>query len=157
MAKLKGFYQNNRVFVILMGIAIICLMMILIVIGFYLMNQRGGNLYGNRLIGIEDVEISDNRLRELEGSIEEEEIVQRASSRIMGRIIYINVFLNDGRASDAQEMAIGILDFFDEDEIAFYDISFIFDRIGDEEYTVFPIMGYKSRTNRLISWTHFEE
>lgn len=156
MEKLKGFYRNNRVFVILMGIAMLCLTVIVVVVGVYFINQRSGNLYGNRLIGIEAVPITDQRLVQLQELFTDQDIVERSSTRIRGRIIYINVILNDGRAADAQEMAIESLDFFSEEELAFYDISFIFDKISEEE-TVFPIMGYKKSTNRLISWTNFSE
>ena len=102
MEKLKGFYRNNRIFVILMGIATVCLIVIFVVLFMYFTGQRGGNLWGNRLTGIEAVPIADNRLREIETYLSELEIVNRASTRIIGRVIYINVFLNDGTGADAQ-------------------------------------------------------
>jgi len=140
-----------------MGIAAICLAIVLTILVIYFLNSSRGNLHGNRLNGIETVPISDNRLRELEALIEENEIVERASTRIMGRIIYINIFLNDGRPANGQEIAINSLEFFSEDELSFYDVSFIVDLLGDIDETVFPIMGYKNSNNRIISWTNFNE
>ena len=158
MGKLKGFYQNNRVFVILMGVATICLIIILVVLLIYFTGQRGGNLWGNRLTGIEAVQINDNRLREIETTLAESAIVERASLRIIGRIIFINVFLEDASPADAQELANDILEFFSEDELAFYDLHFAFTKdIEDLDDSPFPIMGMLKSTNRVISWTHFVE
>jgi len=155
MNKLKGFYRNNRVFVILMGVATLCMILILVVLFFYLTGQRGGNLWGNRLQGIESFPIVDTRLREIEEVISEIEIVDRASVRIVGRIVYINVFLNDGRASDAQEIAMNSLEHFSEEELSFYDLHFAFAKTEDEEESEFPIMGSMKSTNRVIRWTNF--
>lgn len=155
MGKLKGFYRNNRVFVILMGIATVCLAIILVVLLITFTGQRGGNHWGNRLAGIENHPIADTRLREIETTLSEIEIVDRASLRIVGRIIYINVFLNDGRPSDAQEIAMDSLEFFSEDEQSFYDIHFAFAKVGEVEDSEFPIMGSLKSSNRTITWTNF--
>ena len=57
MKKIKRFYQEHRVFTILMAIVIVCLIIIATVLVqcFYVGN--GSDNYGNRLDGIEKVEI----------------------------------------------------------------------------------------------------
>ena len=157
MDKLKGFYKNNRVYVILMGLSLFCLAVVLIVVISYFIDQTTGNLFGNRLNGIETVEITQDRMREMEAKIAEDELVERASIRILGKTININIFLNDGKASDGQNIAIKSLDLFTDDEKAFYDISFLVDKIGDVEDTVFPIAGNKKSDNTIISWANIDE
>ena len=155
MGKLKGFYRNNRVFVILMGVATACLVLILVVLLMAFTGQRGGNLWGNRLVGIESFPIADSRLRQIETTLSEIEIVDRASLRIVGRIIYVNVFINDGRAADAQEIAINSLEHFSDEELSFYDIHFAFAKEGEVEDSEFPIMGSMKSSSRTIRWTNF--
>ena len=157
MKKIKEFYKNNRVFVILMAVACFCLAIILVLVGYYFIDQTKGNFYGDRLNGIETVEINDAKISELEKAINENEIVQKTSIRILGKIIYINVYLKDGKASDAKNVAIKSLDLFSEDEKAFYDISYIFAKPDEKENSIFPIMGYKKSDNTIIAWTHISE
>lgn len=95
MKKLKGFYKNNRVFVILMGIAIFCLAIIATAFVYIILSQNTGDLYGNRLNGIETIEIAKTRLTELEKTIKEDEKVEKATSRIKGKIIYINIYIKE--------------------------------------------------------------
>ena len=157
MKKLKGFYKNNRVFVILMGIAIFCLAVIISAFVYIVLSQNTGDLYGNRLNGIETVEIAKTRLTELEKTIKEDEKVEKVTSRIKGKIIYINIYIKEGKGTDAKNIAIKSLEFFTEDEKAFYDISYSLNKTGDVDDVTFPIMGYKKSDNTIITWTNYSE
>ena len=156
MKKLKGFYKNNRIFVILMGVAIFCIAIIASAFLYLVLTQNQGNLYGNRLNGIETVEISKTRLTELETTIKEDSKVAKVTCKIKGKIIYINIYLNEGKATDAKNIAIKSLEFFTDDEKSFYDISYIVSKDDIEDVT-FPIMGYKKSDNTIISWTNYSE
>ena len=156
MKKLKGFYKNNRIFVILMGIAIFCVAIIAVAFLYIVLSQNSGNLYGNRLNGIETVKVSKDRLTDLENTIKEDTKVDKVSSHIKGKIIYINIYLKEGKAEDAKNIAIKSLDFFNNDEKNFYDISFSVSK-DDVEDVTFPVMGYKKSDNTIISWTNFSE
>lgn len=157
MKKFKKFYKNNRIFVILMGVALFCIAVIAIIFGYIILTQNKGNLYGNRLNGIETVKIEKNRLTELEDTIKENEKVEKVSSRIKGKLIYINIYLNDGKLDDAKNIAIKSLEFFTEDEKNFYDISYSINKTGEEEDVSFTVMGYKKSDNTIISWTNYSE
>ncbi|MDD2505269.1 MAG: hypothetical protein PHF21_03215 [Bacilli bacterium] len=157
MKKLKGFYNNNRVFVILMGIVIFCLAIIAVSFIYVIISQNNGDLYGNRLNGIETVKITDDRLSKLHESILKDKQVEKVSSRIKGRIIYINIYVKEGKVKDASKIAIDSLDFFTEDEKAFYDISYSLLKNDDKEDASFSVMGYKKSDSTIISWTNFSE
>lgn len=156
MKKLKGFYKNNRIFVILMGIAIFCVAIIASAFLYIVLSQNSGELYGNRLNGIETVQISKDRLTTLENTIKEDTKVEKVSSRIQGKIIYINIYVKEGKVEDAKNIAIKSLDFFNNDEKSFYDIAFTLNK-DDVEDVIFPILGYKKSDNTIISWTNFSE
>ncbi len=157
MKKLKGFYKSNRIFVILMGISVFCLAIIAIAFLYIIISQNKGDLYGNRLNGIETVQINQDKLSELEEKLLENEKVDKVTARIKGKVIYINIYIKDGKATDAKNIAVENLEFFSEDEKAFYDISYSLSKVGDVEDVTFPIMGYKKSDNTIISWTNYSE
>ena len=157
MGKLKGFYKNNRVYVILMGIAIFCVALIGSIMIYYMLSQNSGDAYGNRLNGIETISISEVKLTEVKNSLNENEKVDKVSARVKGKIVYLTIYLKEGKASDAKNIAMKSLDSFSEDEKSFYDIAFIVEKTGDVEDVTFPIMGYKKSDNTIISWTNYSE
>ena len=153
MKKLKGFYKNNRIYCILMGISILCLAVIALILALYFINQTKSSVYGNRLNGIENATISDSHKNEIIEFITSFKNVEKASVNIKGKIIYINTYLKSGKVEDAQNIAIKSLEKLTEDEKNFYDINFSFVReTTDEEDTTFPLMGYKKSNEAIISW-----
>lgn len=158
MQKLKAFYKNNRVFVILMGISSLCLIVILSIVVIYFFDQTEGDAYGNRLNGIETVKLGDEKLKSIENMLLDQDKVATVNVHLIGRIVYINCYLSSGKSSDAKNIAIKVLDAFNEDEKAFYDLSFAFAKVDEEENkTGFPMMGYKKSDNTIISWINLSE
>ena len=153
MKKLKGFYHNNRIYCILMGISLLCLLLIAAAFLMFFVDQTKTDVYGNRLNGIENVEISKTHKDEVISFITEQEIVDKANINIKGKIIYINVYLKSGKVDDAQSLAVKILEKFSEDEKNFYDINYTFALTTTEEESPFPIMGYKKSDKTIITWT----
>ncbi len=158
MKKLKSFYESNRVYVILMGISALCLLLILIAFLYYVLTQDNTSVYGNRLNGIEAVELKKEKLSEIKKSIEENEKVDSSNVRVQGKIVYIIIYLKEDNVEDGKNIAIKTLDNFNEEELSVYDINFIIDaKEKDEEETKLPIMGYKKSDNTLIGWTKHSE
>lgn len=155
MKGLKGFYKNNRVYVILMVVSIVCILSVLIGVVLYFVGQSSKDPYGNRLEGIETVELSEDRLTELENVIKENELVSKVNANIQGKIIYIVVTLSDGTPTDSENISVKAMEKLSEEEKAFYDIQFIFNSTSDKDDNVFPIMGYKKSSNTAISWTKY--
>ena len=57
MKKLKGFYQNNRIYCILMIVSIVCIILIASAFVYYFIEQTRTDIYGKRLYGIKSVKI----------------------------------------------------------------------------------------------------
>lgn len=150
MSKIKGFYQNNRIYCILMAISLFCLALIVAAFVVYFVEQTKNDTYGNRLDGIENVQITDTHKEEIASFIKEKDKVESVVINIKGKIIYITTTLKDGKTTDAESIAIKSLEKLTEDEKNFYDINFIFDKKDD---ATFPIMGYKKSNATIISWT----
>ena len=155
MKGFKGFYENNRVYVILMIVSIICILIAVIGTCLYFVGQSTTDVYGNRLEGIDKVKIKDDRITEIEGSIKENELVDSAKIDIHGKLIYLVIKIKDGVPTDAENIAIKTLEKFSDDEKNFYDMQFIFDSLSEKDDNVFPIMGYKKASNSNISWTKY--
>lgn len=157
MEKIKDFYKTNRVYVILMAISVFCVTLILGVLVYYFISQNNTSTYGNRLNGVESVEITKDKLSEAKRLLEENENIDNASLRIVGKIVYINIYLKENKVSDSKALAIKILDVFGEDQKEVYDIAFTISLVGDNKDTIFPIMGSKKSDNTIISWTNHSE
>lgn len=138
---------------------IICLMAfaIIVVMGyvFFSVFIGGTGKYGDRLKGIEKVEIAKKDLTELSKNLEEKDEVTEASARIQGKIIYINiVFTKDTTLSKAKEIANATLKEFDEDEQKFYDFGYFLTQEEKEDNTNsgFIVTGTKNASLNSISW-----
>ena len=126
MNNIKKFYKNNRIYCILMGVSIFCLALIAVLGIVYFVNQTKNDKYGDRLNGIESVQITDDHINEMVSEIEKNELVEKASISVKGKIVYITVTLKDGKRQDAEGIAVKSLSGLTEDEKAFYDVSFAF-------------------------------
>ena len=116
MKKLKKFYKNNRIYCILMGISIFCLALIAMLFVVYFVNQTKNDTYGNRLNGIESMEISDSEKDEIVNVIKESDKVDKATVNIKGKIIYVNVYLLDGNRDLANSIAVKVLNTLNEEK-----------------------------------------
>lgn len=155
LKKLKSFYKNNRVYSILMIISIICIVAILVGVLLYFLGQTSKDKYGNRLDGIESVQINNDRITEIEKKITENELVKSTEMDIRGKLIYVTIILSSGTHTDSESIAQTSLELFSEEEKAFYDIQYIVDNKDDSTEENFPIMGYIKAGNSVIKWTNY--
>lgn len=153
--KLKSFYKNNRVYSILMIISIICIVAILVGVVLYFLGQTSKDKYGNRLEGIEKVEIKESKLNDIEKKITENELVNNVDAVLKGKLVYITITLNTGTHADTESIAQSSLDLFSEEEKAFYDIQYIVDNKDEKIEENFPVMGYIKAGNSVIKWTNY--
>lgn len=153
---MKKFYRENRVFVILMGVALICIAIIIGMMASYIIKSSGSNTYGNRLDGIKDVPIDDNKKGDMEESLLAMEKVSDAVVNVHGKIVYFDIdVLNDTTVGDAQNICITALEYFEENYLNFYDIQFIVTaQDAEESDTTYPIMGYRKAGSSAITWSN---
>lgn len=155
LKKLKSFYKNNRVYSILMIISIVCIVSILVGVLLYFLGQTSKDKYGNRLDGIESVEIKEDKITEIEKKITDQELVKSCDVAIKGKLVYVTITLNSGTHVDSEAIAQSSLELFSEEEKAFYDIQYI---VNNEDKTTeenFPVMGYIKAGNSVIKWTNY--
>ena len=123
---MKNFYKENRVFSILMIIAIICL---LLIVGFFLIyffKGQSSNKYGSRLDGIDKVKISDKKISEYEVKVKEEKGIESVEVVIQGKIVYVTLHLdNESAVNDGVNASLKTINNFTYKYLSFYYFNFI--------------------------------
>ena len=136
----------------------IALVLLIIIIVFFAMLLIGGssNKYGNRLDGIEEVEITNDELDTITIEMKEKEGVNDASIRIQGKIINVVLTFNSDINSDkAKEIATSTLGSFSEEQLDFYNVQYFLTReSAGEEDTPYVITGNKHPLLEEIGWTN---
>ena len=149
--KLRVFYKNNRIYCILIMISLACLLLLGVGVIFYFVGQATSSAYGNRLDNIENYKV-DNEIKELEKFYKESDGVKSATVRLQGKIIYVDVAMNDDKTNeDIQNIATTSLGKLTDEQKGYYDIQFIFTR---DKYN--PYFGSKAHSNTVISWANFK-
>ena len=101
-----------------------------------------GEVYGNRLEGIEKVPVSEGYLNDIEKALKENEKVTKVSSHIEGRLINFMITVNDDTSiSSSKELSKIVKDNFTESELKFYDIQVYVLDSGANETSKYPIIG----------------
>ena len=149
---MKKFIKNNKLTVITF---IICLVFVILVFAIKLtfFPDEGRAIYGDRLDGIEEVEITSKQEKNIVSKLEEKDEVKSVNTDIKGRILNVIITVNDDVELDpAKALASVITENLEEDQNGYYDIQ-VFIKKSNEEDTRFPIIGYKHQDKDEFSWT----
>ena len=154
MKNIKRFYQEHRIFTILMAVVLVCMVLIITVLVqcFYVGDS---NKYGNRLEGIENYKISTSRQKDFENNIANNEKVQSVDIKITGKIIYITMQIEPNVALvEAESIAQKSLEAFSEEEQSFYDINITLKQNSSEKSDGFIISGAKNKNGVGLVWNN---
>ena len=148
MKKVLKFLKKN-IFLTILSLFVLTGITIILIVTFKFFIS-GNNEYGNRLNGIEKVEITKKDMSEIASSIEENEIVKDTSIRLQGKIIYITIKYNEGINKDqAKQVATSTLEKFSTEELEFYDLGYFLSSEGENG---FNITGSKKANRENISF-----
>ena len=151
LEKLKEWAKKNKALAIIVGMSLV-LFIILLIIALELLLGGSSNKYGNRLDGIDDVKISKKDIKDVEGEIDGTGLVEESNVRIQGKIVYTTIVLKADTSKDsAKEIAHNTLDNYTEEELKYYDFSFLLKWNGEEEVVV---SGNKHHNFDDITWTN---
>ncbi len=144
MKKLKKIWQENSILFVLLFILIACIIAISVVVITYFVGDSSSK-YGDRLDGIEDYPFEEDTQNEIISKIEENEIVEDATIRVSGKIIYITItFVPETTLVEGQSIALSSLDYFNEETLSFYDLEYMIKADATEETEGFQIIGAKN-------------
>ncbi len=152
---IKKFYQEHRIFTILISVVIVCLVLIVTVLiqCFYVGN--GTDKYGNRLENISKYEIPESKQDDFEHNIANNEKVEKVDLTITGRIVYIKIALKaNADLVTAKNIAEKSLENFSEEEKSYYDFHFVLKQSANEKSEGFTIEGAKNKNSKNITWNN---
>lgn len=158
MKGIKKFYQNNRVFVILMSIVLICIIVMAICLISYFYGSKDSSVYGERLDGIDEVKIEESRLSELETELDTSPLIDSSKIIVTGKIIYVKMnFVATAPLVEAQGKALELLGKFSDEEKKFYDFHFTLEQKKNETGNGFIISGAKNVNGTNLVWNNNNE
>lgn len=136
---------------------VIILFILVVVLLYFMYNlffTNGGKPeYGNRLDGIEEVEITKDNFSKMESELKKNKNVSSVNFNISGRTLNIIIIVQNGvSVDDAKKIGSSSYDSLSEKQIKYYAIQ-IFIKKDDETENNFPIIGYKQKDVKSISWT----
>lgn len=136
--------------------AVFCLFLGIFIIGWLVygvvMPSAGKPVYGNRLEGIEEVEITENKKEKIIKSLEEKSFVTHANVKLNGKIINVIVKVKDGtKPATARALNTTVTKNLNEKELSFYDIQ-LFLTNENENAKNYPIIGYKSAVDAKFTF-----
>lgn len=149
MKKVWNFILKNRIYIVLVLFVLFCVF-VFVTMKAYLDPVNELAVYGNRLDGIEDVPITDDKKNGVTNFIKEDENVISASVTVQGKIVNISIKTSkkENTIDKMKEKVKLILEKFSNEEIAFYDFQF-FIKNEDANYN---LIGYKNKKNENVSW-----
>lgn len=146
------FIKKNKFTILVVVIFVVLVIAAALVKNIFFINT-GQPVYGDRLDGIEEVEIEESRYDTLEAELKKNEIVSSVDANLDGKIINVIVTVKDDTSKkNAKKLGDTVLKQFSEEELVFYDIQ-LFIKKNDAEQNDFPIIGYKHHNKDGLSWT----
>ena len=155
------FIKNHKTeFILLVTVGLILLVSVIMFLVVWF--QGTNNKYGDRLNGIEKVELKDGYMKSLLSKIKEEkEYVIEDSYNLEGRLLSVSVKVKSYTdKNETKKIGDIIKENLKEDELSFYDIQLYISFEEDdkkeenEENKVYPIIGYKHKTNDSFVWSN---
>lgn len=152
MSNLKKILKDNKYTVIGILIFIVIALVVSLVYNL-LFAGAGAPIYGNRLDGIEEVEITKEQQNNLVEVLKEEEKVVDASTNIKGKILNVHITVSEGtKLSDAKKLTSKITEVIEKDQKEFYDIQVFID-IEGENIDGYPTIGYLGKEEKEFKYS----
>jgi len=143
MKELKENKFTTIVFLIFLGLFLIGALIFGLV-----MPKTGKPIYGNRLDGIEKVEVTKDQTNELVKNLKDKDYVTSASTHISGKIINVLIETKEGTSiKKAKTLKTIVLKAFEEDQKKFYDIQ-LFITNENKDAKGYPVIGYKNSSEK---------
>lgn len=158
MKGIKKFYQDNRVFVILMGIVLVCVIIMAVCLLSYFYGSKDSSVYGERLDGIDAVTIEESRQTEIESKLNTDALISSSDIMVTGKIVYVKIdFVETASLVEARGIALKLLDEFSDEEKKFYDFHFTLKQKKNETGSGFIISGAKNVNGTNLVWNNNNE
>ena len=129
---------------------VIAIVLAVLILKETVMFDESTAVYGNRLDGIDKVEITEEQEKGIKEALKD--TTKKVTIRLAGKLVNVIIVTNEGTSlADSKNMGNIVLEKFSEEQKAFYDFQFLID--NDENKDQYPIIGYMQHSRNTISWT----
>jgi len=147
-----NFIKKHKILVILLVIFIVLMVVLGICFKNVFLTEESNDKYGNRLNGIEKVQITDSRLANVKEKILDSKNTNTVTYNVSGKIIKFFIQVKAETDELTVESLLNlILDNFTEEEKSFYDFEVFI--TNEEEKELYPMIAYKHRNNVTFTIT----
>lgn len=147
------FVRKHR-YLVLIGLIIIAVILALLILKDTVSFDETTAVYGNRLDGIENVEITKEQKDQVKSALKDR--TESVNVRVAGKLVNVIIKTNgDVSLEDAKGMGPTALGVFTDEQKAFYDFQFLIN--NSENQSQFPIIGYMQHSRDAITWTKDRE
>lgn len=148
-----GYIKKNKVKISVIAAFVIIMLLAVVGIIKILYPDSSKSLYGNRLDGMENVKIEQDRFSRLNQTLKTDE-VNSVKSYLTGKIVKIFIEVKkDTSILTCENLADKALTLFDDDEKKYYDIE-VFATSENKEDENYPRIGYKNRSSLKFKWSN---
>lgn len=146
---MKRFIKKHKVAIVGIVILLIFVILLLILKSIFFPNENKA-IYGSRINGRKNVEISDSTKNKIKSDLSE--MTSEAKVRVAGRTVEVLYKVNnDVSRDDAKALGNKVLEELSDKEKNYYDVQIFVENDGNEAQ--FPIIGYKHHTKKDLVWT----
>ena len=153
LKNLKKFIMKNKLLSILLFLLILIIILMLVAIKVLIFPSYKVSKYGNRLDGIQEVKLTEDRVNEVKEKFEAVDGFTIDKFRLSGRILNVYIKADDKISIDKVKSSCKkLVSGFSEDEIKFYDFQFFV--TGPEDNSHYPMIGYKNKNSEGMDWNY---
>lgn len=153
LKNLKKFVLKNKLLSILLFLLILIIILMLVAIKVLIFPSYKVSKYGNRLDGIQDVKLTEERVNEVKEKFDAVDGFTIDKFRLSGRILNVYIKADDKISIDKVKSSCKkLVSGFGENEIKFYDFQFFV--TGPEDNKNYPMIGYKNKNSEGMDWNY---
>lgn len=145
---MKNLWRNNKIFMILGMILLVCLVAILVVVLTYFIGSRKSK-YGDRFTNMKHVMTSKEQDAYVK-VIEASSIVEKVSLRVSNKTLYVGItYKDDAKLDDAKKVVDASLESLSDEIKETYDINYTIKGNGFN-----TVMGAKNAHGNGLLWSN---
>lgn len=142
---------------LLFGLSLL-FVIIVVIITIFLINisfENENDKYGNRIDGIDNVQISDSKVEEIKNSVLTNTQINKIVYRLDGKLIKFFIEIKENEEElDIENILSIIIEEFDAKEKDFYDFEIFI--TCEKKKEPYPVIAYKHRNNEVFTITKKE-
>jgi len=146
---MKYLKEHAKVIIIIVVFILVVVILFAIYNGVFVNNS---SKYGDRLKGIENVELNPSMKKAIQDNIVTLNITSSVEVKVSGKIInVITVVDDDIDVNNSKEIGNKVLEKLTDEQKKYFDVQIFIKKSSEDDK--FPIIGYKHHSKDNITWT----